>query len=457
MFKNLFAPRDMTIGTPWKSIVDFTLPLLIGNIAQQLYSTVDSVVVGRFIGDNALASVGSALPIVNILLVLLMGISSGTTIMVSQYFGARNREKLSYTIGNSITVTAISCVFLIIVASPFIRPALHLLNTPESIIDGCADYLFISLVGIAGMAYYNILSGIIRGMGDSFSSLLYLLIATIINIVLDIYFVAYVGMGIGGVALATVISQCISSVLCLVKLSKMSEHFDFNIKYLKPVGEYVKTMVKLGLPSGLTQAIFSFANIAVQSLSNCFGEMFIAANIVVMRVDGFAMMPNFSFGMALTTFAGQNTGAGLYDRVLKGARQGTGIAVGCSVFLTTVILIFGKSLMGFFTKTPELVEMSFYLMKILAVGYIAMAVTQSLCGIMRGTGDTVTPMWISIISTVVIRVPLAYAISFITRTADLPYGRFECITVSLLISWILGATATIIFYKLGKWKNKAIK
>ncbi len=457
MFKKLFAPKDMTVGSPWKSIVAFTIPLLIGNIAQQLYSTVDSIVVGRFIGDNALASVGSALPIVNVLLVLFMGISSGTTIMVSQYFGAKNREKLSYTIGNSIIVTGISCIFLILVTSPFIKPALYLLNTPEAIIDGCYDYLIISLWGIAGMAYYNILSAIIRGMGDSVSSLLYLLVATFINIFLDIYFVVYVKMGIVGVALATIIAQGVSSVLCLIKLSRMEEHFDFGIKYLKPVGEYVKTIVKLGLPSGLTQAIFSVANISVQSLSNCFGEMFIAANIVIMRVDGFAMMPNFSFAMALTTFAGQNVGAGLYDRVTKGAKQGTAIAFGCAVVLTGMILVFGKYLMGIFTTTPELVDMSYYLMSILAAGYVAMAITQSLCGVMRGSGDTVTPMWISIVTTVIIRVPLAYVISYMTRTAELPHGRFECITVSLLIAWIIGGVASVVFYRLGKWKNKAIK
>lgn len=457
MFKKLFAPKDMTVGSPWKSIVAFTIPLLIGNIAQQLYSTVDSIVVGRFIGDNALASVGSALPIVNVLLVLFMGISSGTTIMVSQYFGAKNREKLSYTIGNSIIVTGISCIFLILVTSPFIKPALYLLNTPEAIIDGCYDYLIISLWGIAGMAYYNILSAIIRGMGDSVSSLLYLLVATVINIFLDIYFVVYVKMGIAGVALATIIAQGVSSVLCLIKLSRMEEHFDFGIKYLKPVGEYVKTIVKLGLPSGLTQAIFSVANISVQSLSNCFGEMFIAANIVIMRVDGFAMMPNFSFAMALTTFAGQNVGAGLYDRVTKGAKQGTAIAFGCAVVLTGMILVFGKYLMGIFTTTPELVDMSYYLMSILAAGYVAMAITQSLCGVMRGSGDTVTPMWISIVTTVIIRVPLAYVISYMTRTAELPHGRFECITVSLLIAWIIGGVASVVFYRLGKWKNKAIK
>lgn len=457
MIKDLFAPKDMREGAPWKSIVSFTIPLLIGNIAQQLYSTVDSIVVGQCIGDNALAAVGSAMPIINMMLVLFMGVSAGATIMVSQYFGAQSREKLSYTIGNCITVTAIVSLFLIVVATPLIRPVLVMLNTPASIIDGCADYLLISLIGIAGMAYYNILSGIIRGMGDSVTTLIYLLVATVINIVLDIYFVAYVNMGIAGVALATVIAQCVSSILCFVKLSKMTESFDFGLKFLKPVGTYVKTIVKLGIPSGITQAIFSSAMIIVQSLTNCFGELFIAANVVIMRVDGFAMMPNFSFGMAMTTFAGQNVGAGLYDRVTKGAKQGTLIAVGCATVITGIILLFGKNLMAVFTSTTELVDKSYYLMMILALGYIAVAVTQSLMGIMRGAGDTMTPMWISLIATVAVRIPIAYGISFLTRTPELPYGRSECIQISLLLSWVIGALATVIFYKIGRWKNKAIK
>ncbi|MBE7037104.1 MAG: MATE family efflux transporter [Ruminococcaceae bacterium] len=457
MLKNLLAPTDMTVGKPWKSIILFTLPMLIGNIAQQLYSTVDSIVVGQYIGDSALAAVGSALPIVNMLLVLFIGISSGAGIMVSQYFGAKNRESLSYTIGNTITVTFIACGLLIGIMAPLIRPILVALNTPESILDWCADYLMISLVGIAGLAYYNILSGIIRGMGDSFSTLIFLLVATAINIGLDIYFVAELGMGVPGVALATVIAQLISSVLCLFKLTKMQMYFDFGLKYLRPKKQYVMTIIKLGLPSGITQAIFSSAMIVVQSLTNCFGELFIAANVVVMRVDGFAMMPNFSFGMAMTTYAGQNVGAGLYDRVTKGAKQGTLIAVICSATITGLVLLFGKYLMAIFTDTAALVEQSNYLMRILAVGYIAMAVTQSLSGVMRGAGDTMTPMWISLITSVAFRIPLAYGISFLTRTPELPFGRCECIQISLLLTWVLGAVITAFFYRRGKWKTKAIK
>lgn len=459
MFKKFFSPVDMTKGSVWKSILTFTLPMLIGNIAQQLYSTVDTIVVGNYAenGDNAIAAVGSALPIVNMLLVLFIGISAGASVMVSQYFGAKSRERLSYTVGNCIVVTAISCVFLMeLAATPLLDIVLDMLNTPDTIQRDCWNYLTISMVGVAGMAYYNILSGIIRGLGDSVSALVYLLVATVVNIGLDILFVVPLKMGVAGVALATVISQVISSALCLLKLAKMTEHFDFGWKCMALKKQYVKTIINLGLPSGLTQAIFSSAMIIVQSLTNQFGEAFIAANVIIMRVDGFAMMPNFSFGTALTTFAGQNVGAGRYDRVLKGAKQGTFMAVGTSAVITVAILLFGKSLMGLFTGTTGLVDMSYRLMMILAVGYIAMAVTQSLSGIMRGAGDTITPMWISLITTVVVRVPLAYGVSYLTRTAELPNGRCECIQISLLSSWVIGAILTFIFYRIGKWKNKRL-
>ena len=458
MLRKLNAPTDMTVGAPWKSIIAFTIPMLIGNIAQQLYNTVDSMVVGQYIGDNALAAVGSCGPIVNMLLVLFIGISAGAGIMVSQYFGAKNRESLSLTIGNCITATAICCAVMVLVATPFIRPVLEALNTPESILDWCEDYLKICLWGMAGLAYYNILSGILRGMGDSVWPLIFLLVATGTNIALDIYFVAVVGMGVAGVALATIVAQIISATLCMVKLALMKRDYDFGLKYMRPRAQYIKTLVRLGLPSGLTQAIFSSAMIVVQSLTNQFGEMFIAANVVIMRVDGFAMMPNFSFGTALTTYAGQNVGAGLYDRVTKGAKQGLAMAVGCSATITILILFFGKYLMGVFTDTADLVALSYRLMMILAVGYIAMAVTQSLSGIMRGAGDTMTPMWISLITTVVIRVPVAYGIAWLTSpTGDPADGMKECIQISLLCSWCIGAILTAIFYRIGKWKTKRIK
>ena len=456
ILKKFIEPVDMTEGSPWQKIVLFAVPMLVGNIAQQLYNTVDSVVVGNYVGDNALAAVGSAGPILNLLIVLFVGISVGAGIMVSQYFGAREREKLSTTIGNCITLTGIATLFVMIVASMVAKPLLELLDTPDSIIEWCQSYLLILFIGSAGLAFYNILSGVLRGLGDSMSALLYLLVSTMVNIVLDLLFVAKMGMGVNGVALATVIAQAISAFLCLIRLMRMQDLFDLKPCYLKLQRKYTRKIIKLGLPSGITQAIFSMAMIVVQSLTNSFGEMFIAANVIVMRVDGFAMMPNFSFGTAMTTYAGQIVGARRHDRFDTGAKQGTLIAVVTSAVITALILLFGKALMGIFTRTPELVDLSRDMMGILAVGYVAMAVTQSLSGVMRGAGDTMTPMWISIATTILIRVPIAYGISFFTRTAQLPNGRQECIFISLLASWLIGALITYVFYRRGKWKEKAI-
>lgn len=451
--KKLFQATDMTEGSPWKKIVIFTLPMLLGNIAQQLYSTVDSIVVGKYVGDNALAAVGSATPILNLLLVLFIGISMGASIMVSQYFGAKQRKELSATIGNCITLTAIAVVIIMVLSLIIVRPLLEVLKTPDSIIDWCTSYLLILCVGSVGSAYYNILCGVLRGLGDAFSALIYLVVAAGLNIVLDLLFVAKLGMGVSGVAWATIISQAVSALMCFMKLKNMTEHFDMGKEYLKPVKTYAGKIISLGVPSGLTQAILSMAMIVVQSLTNSFGEMLIAANVIIMRVDGFAMLPNFSFGTAMTTYAGQNIGAKKMDRVVKGAKQGTILAIGTSTVLTILILLFGKQLMGIFTETKELVELSRHMMGIIAVGYIAMAITQSLSGVMRGAGDTMTPMWISIVTTVIVRVPIAYGIAYFTRSEQFPNGRQESVFISLLCSWLMGAVLTSIFYLRGKWKK----
>lgn len=455
-FKELFAPKDMTEGTPWKRIVEFSIPLLIGNVAQQFYNTADSIIVGKYVGDNALAAVGSSFPILNLLLVFFVGISSGASIMVSQYFGAKDREKLSHTIGICITLTAFASVIIMIIGPLLTRPLLTLLNTPDSIIDWCSSYLIIFFLGIAGFAYYNILAGILRGLGDSISSLVFLLIATGINVVLDLCFVAGFNMGVAGVALATIIAQGISATLCLIKLVKMKDTFDLNFKMLKPIKEYSIRLMKLGLPTGLTQGIFSLAMIIIQSLTNSFGELVIACSVIVMRVDGFAMMPNFTFGIAMTTYAGQNIGAKKIDRVVKGTKDGTRIAVIVSTIITIIILFFGRYLMSVFTDTKELVDLGMHMMRILAVGYIAMAVTQSLSGVMRGAGDTMSPMWISLITTVIIRVPVAYGIAYLTRSELYPTGRPESTFISLLVSWTLGAIITTIFFKRSNWKKKGL-
>ncbi len=447
--KSMFSAQDMTKGSPFQCIMAFSIPMLIGNFVQQLYSTVDSIVVGEYIGDTALAAVGVCGPIVNLLLCLMIGISTGAGIMVSQYFGAKQKEELSKTIGVCITLTLIASAIMMAVGIPLARPLMQLLDTPADTIDMAVDYLVIFMWGIVGCAFYNIISGVLRGLGDSFMPLIFLMVACILNIVLDIWFVAGLNWGVAGVAIATILAQGISAILCVVRLLLMKDVFILKTSDLKLTGGYSKKLIRLGLPSGLTQMIFSLASIIVQSLINSFGSTVIATTVVVMRVDGFAMMPNFTFGTAMSTFSGQNIGAGNLDRVKKGTRTGIIINMVTAVCLTVCILLFGETMISWFTETESVINMGVRFMRILAVGYICMGITQSLSGVIRGAGDTMTPMWISLLTTVVIRVPVAYVLAYFLQSPD-------CIYISLLVSWALGSIFTAFAYRFGKWHTKGI-
>ena len=334
--KAMFTPRDMSQGTPWKRIAEFAFPMLLGNFAQQLYNTVDAVVIGNSRwGYTALGAVGNAMPVLNLLLALFVGISTGAGILVAQYFGARNQEGLSRTVGNCITVTALASVVIMIIGPLITGPLLTAVGTLPSMYDGCRDYLNIFFIGIAGFFYYNILAGVLRGLGDSLSALGFLLLTSVLNIFLDL-----------GVALATVLAQFISAILCFIKLLSLKKLFVLHKADLKPDKFYLSRIIRLGIPSGLNQALFSLAMMVVQRLINSFGdEMFIACNVMVMRVDGYAMLPNFSFGQAMSTYAGQNLGARKLDRLSSGTRQGLIMSLVTALLLTPLVLVFGPTLM----------------------------------------------------------------------------------------------------------------
>ena len=449
----MFAAKDMTQGTPAKRILEFSIPMLIGNIAQQLYNTADSIIVGHYVGDNALAAVGSAMPILNLLLALFVGISTGAGIVVSQRYGAKDRKGLTEAIGNCLTLSAIASVVIMVVGPMVSMPMLKMLGTPDSIIQWCADYLNIYFLGIVGFFYYNMLCGILRGLGDSLSALGFLLIAAALNVVLDIYFVGSLNMGVAGVSLATVISQAISAIFCYFKLAKMTEHFDLSFKTLKLIPSVAGQIMKIGIPSGITMAIMATAGMVVLNLTNAMGEMVIACNVIVMRVDGFAMMPNMTFGQTMSVYTGQNFGAGKYDRVGLGVRHGGNIAVWTSTAITLILLFCSPILFSFFTDTPELIELATKMIRIMAVGYICISITQVTGGVMRGCGQTVVPMWVSIIQTILIRVPVAYLIAYLTRSAEYPHGHPIALFGSLMISWILGMIISIIAFKFGKWRK----
>ena len=452
--KKLFAPRDLTVGSTMSGIIMFAIPLLIGNLAQQLYNTVDAIVVGQYVGDAALGAVGLAGPILNLILVLFMGISTGATIVVSQYFGAKDRLNLSKAVGTTIMLTVISGVVMSIVGALLSRPLLVLLDTPESMLDMAADYLIIIMIGMTGSGLYNILSGVMRGMGDSVSPLIYLLVACGLNIVLDLLFVVAFGMTTDGVAWATIIAQGISAILCVRRLWKMKDTIDLDRSTLRISKSITKRVVRLGVPSGITQMIFSLSSILVQSLTNSLGASIVTANTMVMRIDGFAMMPNFTFGVAATTFAGQNIGAKKLDRVFKGTKELTMLALGTAIVMVGGILLLGKNLLYIFTQTPEIINLGLNMLQTLALGYIVFAASQVLQGVMRGAGETAIPMWISIITTVVVRMPIAYVWAWLSRSPENPNGHPMCLYGSLLVSWLIGCGLSVYFYFRGKWRKR---
>ncbi|MCL1795481.1 MAG: MATE family efflux transporter [Clostridia bacterium] len=455
-FQAFFDAQDMTEGKPLKNLILFSIPLLIGNFAQQLYSTVDSIVVGRYVGDNALAAIGAAFPLLNLVLVLFIAISTGAGIIVSQYFGAKDREQLSRAVGNATVLLLIVGIATTAIGLAVTRPMLRLMGTPEVLYDMSSTYLLILFCGTITMAYYNIVSGILRGMGDSVTPLLYLLVACGLNIVLDIWFVAHIGWGVAGVAVATVISQAVSAVLCVRRLFRMRESLDISAKTLRLSAEHTKSLVRVGLPSGITQAVFSMAMVITQSLTNSLGPIAVACSVVVMRVDGFAMLPNFTFGMAIATFVGQNIGANRMDRVKSGSRTAAIVSMSAALVLTTAILLFARTMFGWFTQTEMLKDLGVRAIRTLAFGYLAMGVMQVYSGIMRGAGDTVTPMWISLITSVVLRVPVAYLWAWLSRSPEWPNGSPDCLYFSLLIVWCVGALLNYVYYRKGDWQTKSV-
>ena len=453
--RSLFGAQDMTVGSPMSCLLKFSIPLLIGNLAQQLYNTVDAIVIGNSSwGDQGLAAVGLAGPIVNLLLVLFMGISTGASILSAQYFGAKDRHTLNKCIGASLFLIVVSGLIMM-AAGYFLSPMLIGLTTPPSpeVGQGATDYLQIFFLGIIGSGMYNIISGILRGLGDSMMPLLFLVIACVLNIFLDLAFVN--SMGVAGVALATIIAQGVSAVLCLWRLCHIRHICDVKVEHIiHPDKPLMLKIGALGLPSGITQAIFSMSAIIVQSLTNTLGDAMVAANTAIMRVDGFAMMPNFTFGTAATTYIGQNVGAGRGDRLKPGLKAMLLLGLISSTVLVAAILLFGHNIIGWFTETELTIQLGVQGLQTLAFGYICFSVTQVLQGSMRGAGETKLPMYISIIGTVILRMPLAYLMAALTKNETWPNGQPIALFGSLLISWVVSMMMTVVSYRMKFWRKK---
>ena len=440
---------DMTQGRILIPLLLFMLPMLLGNVFQQLYNTVDSIVVGRYVSSKALAAVGASFPIIFLLTSLFMGISMGGSIMVSQYFGARDYEQLKKTIRTSITLTLVLGTTSAILGLTAGKTILRLLGTPADVFDMALEYLVIIFLGVPAGLLYNMCSGILRGLGDSKWPLIFLVIASMTNVVLDLVFVIVFGWGIAGVALATIISQALSALLAFIKLQCSEHYIRMKRRDLKIDMDIFRHLLRLGLPSGLQDTAFSLGMMVIQSFTNTFGYSVIAAGNAVMKVDGFAVMPMFSISSASTTFIGQNIGAGKMDRVKKGTLISIGLMIGVGGLLSILVMVFGPALLTLFTDDPAVLKVGGDLIGILGPFYWLMGVNFLLGGILRGTGDAVFPAIMSLVSMVAIRIPLAYFLA--VRT-----GNYKGLYIAMVAGMAVGAAAYLTRYLSGKWKGKAI-
>ncbi|MCQ2451514.1 MAG: MATE family efflux transporter [Oscillospiraceae bacterium] len=455
-FKHLFGAQDMTQGAPLTCLLMFSVPLLMGNLAQLAYSTVDSIVVGRYCGDAALSAIGVTSPILNLFLVLFIAIGSGVMVMVSQYFGAQEYDKLETSVGNSITLIALVSIVLTTFGLLGLDWMLHAIKAPVESYDMGRTYMLICLAGLAGNGFYNIMSGILRGMGESVFPLLVLLGTMLLNIVLDIWFVAGLGFGIAGAAYATIIGQTLSAIVCLVKVVMSRRYFRLNFRSLLLKKDVVGTVCRLGLPNGIAQAIMWLSTIVIQRLNNAMGYMVTAAITAMLRVDAFAMIPSTTFNMSASTFTGQNVGAGRMDRVKQGCRTVFVMSLTVSLTMIALMILFGKWMIGLFTTTQELIDLGYQLIFAMIPVYLVMAIGQSFGGVIRGAGDAMGPMWISLVTQTVIRIPAAYLIAYLTRSPAHPVGDPRSSFWGLGIAVVINAAATLVYYRIGRWKTKGI-
>ena len=344
---------DMTEGTIWKQLVLFALPLLAGNVFQQLYNTVDSIVVGNFVGADALGAVTSVAPAINTLVGLFMGMSSGASVVISQFFGARNNTQLRKSVHTSIVTTTLLAFVFMLVGYYMTPPMLRFMKTPDSITPLATTYLRIYFLGILGLMIYNMGSAILRAVGDSRRPLYFLILTSIMNVVLDLLFVIVFHLGVAGVAYATIISQFVSAILIMIVLFRSQECYSLRWNEMKIDQSMLGRIVYIGLPAGLQMAITSFSNVFVQSYINNFGAASTSGWGAYGRIDSFVILPMQSLALAATTFVGQNAGAGRIERIRTGIRTTLTLAIACTLAVCIPEFIIAPHVISLFSRDPQ--------------------------------------------------------------------------------------------------------
>ena len=447
MAKTLRGEADLLHGPVLQNMLRFALPILAGTLLQQLYSMVDAVVVGQFVGKTALAAVGgSAVAIINLLLNFFVGLCSGAAIVVAQYYGAHDRENVSRAVHTAALLAVWVGAVMTVIGVCFAPGFLTALDTPEDTMQYSIDYMRWYFAGMIPTMIYNMGSGILRGMGDSRWPLIFLIFCSVMNVVLDLVFVIYLNMGVAGVAWATLISQCSSAVLVLLRIHLGRYAVRIQFRHLGIKKESLMHILRLGLPSGIQEMAYSAGMMVVQSFTNGFGSDFIAANSIIMKVDGFAVMPMMGLGSAIATFVGQNMGAGKLERTKKGIRAATAMVTGIGLVMGVLFLLFGHYLLRAFTSNEPVIEMAMNGLRFLAFIYTIMGIGSVVGGAMRGAGASIAPMITSLCG-LVVRIPVAYFCAVVPHNY---MGLFVAMASAMIVNCVLIS----IYYFKGNWRSK---
>ena len=430
---------DMTEGSIFRHLITFTFPLLVGNLFQQLYNMVDTWVVGRFVSNEAYAAVGSVGPIVNMLIGFFLGLSSGTGVVISQYYGAKKHDKVSHAVHTSILMTLIMGVLftgLGLAMTPFM---LDLMKTPENVLPESTAYLTIYFCGVLGLMIYNIGAGILRAVGDSRRPFYFLVVCAVINTVLDLLFVLVFHMGVQGVALATILSQGVSGVFVIIALMRADNCIKLIPKDLKIHWDMIRKIFAVGIPAALQMAITSFSNIFVQSYINYFGDNCMSGWTTYAKVDQLLFLPMQSISLASTTFVGQNLGKNQVSRARKGVTMSLIMAVSSTVIMLIPVMLFAPEIVAFFNDKPEVIEYGTLLLRWISPFYILCSFNQIYGGALRGAGNTKAPMIIMLAAFVAFRQVYLFAVSQI-------WNEILPIAMGYPAGWLLCSSLSAFYY-----------
>ena len=435
---------DMTHGALWNKILIFALPLAASSILQQLFNSVDTAVVGNFASSQALAAVGSNSSLIALMINLFIGISLGSNVIISRYIGQGVHKNIKAAIHTAIVVALAGGIFLLVLGQFIARPVLVLMGTPSDVLPQSVEYFRTYFAGSLGFVMYNIFVGILQSVGDRRPPLIYLILSSCINVVLDLFFIAGLGMGVGAAALATVISQFTSAILCLIHLMRTKEEYQLHISKIRFDGRELGEIIRNGVPSGFQNSVISIANVFVQTNINAFGKMAMAGCGSYAKIEGFAFLPVTCFTMALTTFVSQNLGAKQYDRAKKGARFGILCSITIAELIGFVIYAAAPTLIAAFNSDPAVVHYGVMQARTIALFYFLLAFSHCIAAVLRGSGHAAVPM------VVMLCVWCLFRVSYITVTVRL-IPDIRVIFWAYPLTWSISSVIFLYLFLKGKW------